>query len=163
MDWGGSVGSLGTLDLRLSCQSQRDGAPHDLGEFHGDGVAELAHGFRPASEEDVVVGEGLHPGAFPDGEVTHGAVGEEDHVLASGNSVGTGFQGFRGAIQRAAGVAGVGFRSGLEDVVVPFPGRAGAWLREIADRFLEGEPWEKFLAGFADGGGVEIRVGGFRE
>lgn len=77
--------------------------------------------------------------------------------------MGSGFQGFCGAIQGAAGVAGVRFRSVLEDVVVPLLGGAFARLGEIADRFLEGEPWEKFLAGFADGGGVEIGVGGFRE
>lgn len=140
-----------------------NGAPDDLGELHGDGVAELAHGFRPASEEDVVVGEGLDAGAFADGEVAHRAVGEEDHVFAAGDAVGSGFQGFCRAIQGAAGVAGVGFRSVLEDVVVPLFRESFAWLREVADRFLEGEPWEKFLAGFADGGGVEIGVGSFRE
>lgn len=87
----------------------------------------------------------MDAGALADGEVADGAVGEADHVFAAGDTVVACFEGLGGAVERAAGVAGVDFGPGLEVVIVPAPGVPRLRVGEVRDGILKRDPRQEAL------------------
>jgi len=108
----------------------------------GYGVTQLPHVFRPGPVKHVSVGERLETAGFPNSEITYATIRIAQHVFSSGNSVVASLERFSGKVQGTAGVARIGTRASLKDVVwngcAPcVPSR----FAKIAYRVSNGAPW----------------------
>lgn len=84
-----------------------------LGQSNRHGISQLPHILRPATAEEIVVGEGLQSGAFTDGEVANPPVRVCQHVFSTWNSVVSRLQRLGGLVQGTARMPRVNTRSGV--------------------------------------------------
>jgi len=117
-------------------------APEDfLSEHHGDSVPQLSHVLAPASFENISIWKCLQAARFTDGEISDPAVRIKKHIFPAGNPVVARLQSFGGRVQRAAGVAGVGTRTRLENMILKLDARRiPARLSEIGDSVSDRSP-----------------------
>ena len=106
--------------------------------------------------ENIVVGEGLQPGAFTRGEVAERSIRPGQHVLAAGHPVHAGLERLGRLVERASGVAGVGSRARLKPVIGEGRRLFGREFRvgQVADGVAHGAPrqrWRRLAEPFAKG------------
>ena len=119
-------------------QPARQLAPYRFPQQYRNRIPYLAHRFAPCAFDDEVVGEGLDSFCLAHRKIADAAVRVADHVFSAGNAVTARLDGFCWPVDVAAGVAGVGARAVVEDVIVNAV--LGLWIGDALQRVPDSAP-----------------------
>jgi len=113
-----------------------------MGQFHGNRVSKLPHGFPPRTFKLPSIGKGLDSSGFTNREVSVASIPKIDHVLTPGNPVVTGFQGLGGKVKGTSRVARIGTSPQLETMVkdADIAVEADEWFGEVGRGLTQGHP-----------------------